>query len=119
MCFFYTSAFFLFGRESFLVLSAPGHAGRPPEHHGASVGPGRAPWHVLWGFKVASDHLGSIPSTWSHLGACKLTDRLKKCPTAHVISRILNVVNAVRHSLVMVRYFPDTDLRYMRPLLVQ
>ena len=43
-------------RGSFLVLSAPGHARSPPEHHGASVGPGRGPWHVLWGFKVASNH---------------------------------------------------------------
>ena len=44
--------FFLSGRGSFLLLSAPGHAGSPPEHHGVSVGLGRGPWHVLWGFKV-------------------------------------------------------------------
>ena len=44
------------GRGSFLVLSAPGHAGSPPEHHGASVDPGRGPWLVLWGFKVERDH---------------------------------------------------------------
>ena len=43
-------------RGSFLVLSAPGHAGSQPEHHGATVGPDRGPWHVLWGFKVASNH---------------------------------------------------------------
>ena len=34
---------------------------------------------------------------------------------AHVISRILNVV---RHYLVMEMYFPDTNLRDMRPLSV-
>ena len=28
---------------------------------------------------------------------------------AHVISRILNVVDVVRHYLVMDRYFPDTN----------
>ena len=56
--FFCTSAFFSSsGRESFLVLSSLGHAGSPPEHHAASVGPGRGPWHVLWGFKVASNHV--------------------------------------------------------------
>ena len=44
------------GRGSFLVLSAPGNAGSPPEQWGASVGPGRGPWHVLWGFKVESKH---------------------------------------------------------------
>ena len=48
--------FFSSGRGSFLVLSAPWHAGSPREHQGASVGPGRHPWHVLWGFKVASPH---------------------------------------------------------------
>ena len=37
------------GRGSFLVLSAPWHAGSPH----ASLGLGRGRWHVLWGFKVA------------------------------------------------------------------
>ena len=37
----------------FLALSAAGHANGPPVHHGASLGPGRAPWRVLWAFKVA------------------------------------------------------------------
>ena len=37
---------------------------------------------------------------------------------AYVISRILNVVNVVRHYLVKERYFPDTNLRDMRLLLV-
>ena len=41
------------GRGSFLALSAAGHAGDPPVHHGASVGPGRVPWRVLWALKVA------------------------------------------------------------------
>ena len=36
-----------------------------------------------------------------------------------MIPRILNVVNVVRHDLVMERYFPNTNLRDMRPLLVQ
>ena len=52
--FFAVRHFFSSGRGPFLVLSAPWHAGSPPEHHGASVGPGRRPWHVLWGFKLAS-----------------------------------------------------------------
>ena len=45
--------FFSSGRGSFLVLSAPGHVGSPPEHHGASVGRDRGPRHVLWMFKIA------------------------------------------------------------------
>ena len=31
-------------RGSFLALSAAGHAGGPPVHHVASLGPGRAAW---------------------------------------------------------------------------
>ena len=40
-------------RESFLALSAAGHAGGPPGTLGASLGPGLAPWLVLGAFKVA------------------------------------------------------------------
>ena len=54
--FWHMAFFFSYGRGSFLVLSAPWHSWSPPEHHGASVGPGRRPWHVLWGFKVATPH---------------------------------------------------------------
>ena len=48
-CFFFffrNKLFFSSGRGSFLALSAAGHAGDPPVHHGASVGPGRAPWRL-------------------------------------------------------------------------
>ena len=55
-CVFFVRPFFSSGPGSFLVLSAPGHAGSSPEHHGASVRPGRCPWHVLWGVKVTSNH---------------------------------------------------------------
>ena len=44
------------GRGSFLVLSAPAHAGSPPEHHGACEGPGLGPLHVLGGSNVTSNH---------------------------------------------------------------
>ena len=36
-----------------------------------------------------------------------------------MISRILNVVNVVRHYLMMERYSLDTNLRDMRPRFVQ
>ena len=42
-----------------------------------------------------------------------------KCPIAYVLSRILDVVNVVRHYLVIERYFPDTNLRDMRLRFVQ
>ena len=37
----------------FLTISAAGHAGVPHIHDGASLGPRRAPWRVLWALKVA------------------------------------------------------------------
>ena len=40
------------GRGSFLALSAAGHAGSPPVHDGASVGPGRVPRRMLWAFEA-------------------------------------------------------------------
>ena len=46
-------------------------------------------------------------------------EQVKKRPTAHVIYRILNVVNVVRHYLVMDTYFLDINVRDMRPLFVQ
>ena len=44
---------------------------------------------------------------------------VKKCPTAHAISMILNVVNVARHYLVMETYQVFPNLRDIRPLLVQ
>ena len=41
-------------RESFLVLSAMGHAGAPFVHHDVRLGPEKAPWCVLWAFKVTN-----------------------------------------------------------------
>ena len=40
-------------RGSFFLLSAAGHAGGAPVHHGVSVSHGRAPWRVFWAFKLA------------------------------------------------------------------
>ena len=54
------------------------------------------------------------PSRPSHIDV-----QVKKCPTAHVISRILNLVNVVRQHLVTETYFPDTNVRDIRPLIVQ
>ena len=87
-------------------LSAPGNAGSPPEPHGASVGNRRGPWHVVWGFKVASNHGKAFRARRAIQAHANIRTILKKCPTAHVISRILKVVNVVRHYLVMERYSP-------------
>ena len=56
MFFLHIGVFFLFRPRVFSRALGSGHARSPPEHHSASVGPGRAPWYVLWGFEVASNH---------------------------------------------------------------
>ena len=53
VCVFAHRHFFASAQGAILVRSAPEHAGSLPVHHGASAGPGRGLWHVLWGFKVA------------------------------------------------------------------
>ena len=99
MCFLAHRHFFLFRPRVFLVLSAPWHAKSPPKHQGASVGPGRLPWHVLWGFKVASPH-GEAFRARRAIQAPANPRTVKKCPTAHVIPGILNAISVVRHYLL-------------------
>ena len=41
------------GRGFFLALPVAGHAGAPPIHYAAGLGPGQAPWRVIWTSKVA------------------------------------------------------------------
>ena len=87
--FLHICIFFSTGHGSFLVLSAPQYAWSSPEHHGAGVGPGRGPWHVLWAFKVASNHGEAF---WARRAVeihANPRTGWKKCPTAHVISRDL------------------------------
>ena len=70
------------GRRSFLVLSDPWHAGSPPEHHCASVSPGRRPWHVLWGLKSHvstgrhSEHVGPSRPVQTHVQVKRMSDGL-------------------------------------------
>ena len=45
---------FFSGSGRLLALLAAGRARGARVHYGASLGPGRAPWRVLWEFKVAS-----------------------------------------------------------------
>ena len=59
----------------------------------------------LWPTSVARDlgvesrnsPRGGFPRTQGHPGPSKPTYRLQECPTAHVISGIMNVTNDVRH----------------------
>ena len=114
MCFFWHfSDYFSSGRGSFLVHSAPWHAESPPELRAQVLSPGRGPWYVLWGLKVASP-LGEgfrarrackptyiIPVVYFNLWVKKMS--YGSCD----IYVILTVVNVARHYLVM-EYFPDT-----------
>ena len=103
--------FFSSGRGSFLVLSAPWHAGGPPGPRAQvwalaevrSTWPGGSKWQVPSGRD--SEHVEP--------GPCKPKYRLKKCPTAHVkVKRMsdgscdtwdLQCRHIVRHYLVMER----------------
>ena len=77
------------------VFSAPWHAGSPPEHQGASVGPGRGPWHVLWGSKSQvttgrhSEHVEPSRPRTTHA-------QVKECPTAHAISKLKYLANILK-----------------------
>ena len=73
--------FFLFRPWTFfLVLSAPGYAPSLLEHHGASVGPGRGPWHVLWGQVTTgrhSEHVEPSRPMQTHIQVEKMPDELR------------------------------------------
>ena len=75
-----TGIFFSSGPGSFLVLSGPGHAGSLPKHHGASVGPGRGPWHVVWRSKPQvitgrhSEHVEPSRPMQIHVQVEKISD---------------------------------------------
>ena len=60
-------------------------------------GPWPTPVARALGVQNSNSPRGGITSTLSHPGPCKPTYRLKECPTAHVISGILNVINIFRH----------------------
>ena len=78
--FLHMAFFFSSGHGSFLVLSAAGHAGSTPENHGASVGPGRGPWRVRWGFKSQvttgrhSEHVEPSRPMQTHVQVKKMSD---------------------------------------------
>ena len=71
---FWTFARFCPAPVVFFSLSTVGHAGGPPVHHGASLGPERAPWRVLRAFKV------QVPSRLR--GACSGRSCPLFCSTA-------------------------------------
>ena len=61
-----------------------------------------------------SEHVGPSRPLQTHVQVKRI------CPTAHVISGILNVLNVVRHYLLGDgNFFPDTNMPDMRPLLIQ
>ena len=109
MCFFlHIDILFSSSRGSFLVLSALGHAGSPPEHHGASVGLAEVRGTCSRGSKSPL----TTKRNFEHVDpsrAMQTQVQVRKMPTAHVISGILNVDNVVGHNSVMERYLPDTN----------
>ena len=86
----------------------------------ASLGPGWGPWHVLWGFKVASifgEEFRARRAIQMH--ANPRTDSKNVPRLMWYLGSILNVINVDRHYLVMEMFFPDTNMPDIRELLVQ
>ena len=106
MCFFHPSAFFYLLAAGLSSCSwLRGTQGAHPDPI-RKFGPRPRSVARAVGVESGTSAGGGIPSTYSHPGPCKPTrtkyiiNRLKKCPTSHVISGILNVINVVR------RYIP-------------
>ena len=59
MCSFGPSAFFLFRPRVFPRALGTVARREPTQTPHASLGPGRGPWHVLWGFEVTNP-LGEV-----------------------------------------------------------
>ena len=76
-----------FSRVVSRALSASGHAGNPPEHHGESVALAKVRSTCSGGSKSQittgrhSEHVEPSRPMKTHVQI------IKKCPTAHVISR--------------------------------
>ena len=108
MCCFRPCTFFLFRpRVCGRALGSVAYRG-PARTPYASLGSGRGLWHVLWGFKVArslGEAFRARRAIQAHTNprTYYIIIRLRKCPTSHVISGILNVVNVGRHYLEMER----------------
>ena len=119
MCFLRTSAFFSLPAAGLLSCSRlRGTQGARPNTSAQVSAPAEVRGTCSGGSKSQvttgrhSDHVELSRPMQTHV-------QVLKCPIAYVLSRILDVVNVVRHYLVMERYFPDTNLRDMRTLLVQ
>ena len=104
--FFCTSAFCSLPAAGLSCVLGSGARREPARTPRRKRGPWLRPIARALGFQSHMKPRGGILSTYSHPGPCKPTYRSNKCPTAHVISRIFNVVNVVRHCLVMERLYP-------------
>ena len=102
MCFFRPSAFFALTTEG--PASCSGHCAtqraRPDPIRKFGSWP-RSVAHALWvqSGKSARGGICARRAIQAHANprTLYLINRLKKCPTSHVISGILNVINVVRH----------------------
>ena len=101
MCFLAFRHFFLLRPRIFPRALGSVARWEPARTPHASLGPGRGPWHVLWGFKVARPLGDGFRARRAVQAPANPRTRysLKDCPTAHVIFGILNVNNVVRHYL--------------------
>ena len=117
-CVFFTLRhFFLFWPRVFpRALGSVAHR-EPARTPYASLSPGRGPWHVLWGLKVArplGEAFRARRAIQAHANPHVhnnryILNKFKKRPTSFMIPGILNVINAVRHyTLGDGKVLPDT-----------
>ena len=88
--FFAHRHFFLFRPRAFSRALGSVARREPARTPRARLGLGKGPQHVLWGFKLASPLEEGF----------RARTAIQVRPTAHVISGILNVINAVRRYLL-------------------
>ena len=92
--------FFPFRPRVFPRALGSGARREPARTPHASLGPGRRPWYVLWGFKLARPLGEGFRARRAIQAPAKPTYRLTECPTAHVMFGILNVIDVVRQCLL-------------------
>ena len=93
-------------RGSFLVLSAPWHAGRSPRYRTQVWALAEVRGTCSGGFQVPSPLEERFRARRAIQAPTNPRTALKECPITHVMFGILNVINVTRHYLVMETFSP-------------
>ena len=112
----------LFGTSIFLALPAAGvfscsrlrGTQRARQHQGASVGPGRRSWHVLWGFQVARPHGEAFRARRAIQVPANTRTGLKNVrQLMWYLESWMSSMTSDITNLVIRKFFPDTNMPEM------